>query len=972
MDITEGLNQQQKTAVEHVDGPQLVVAGAGTGKTAVITQRIAYLIAQGHAQPTQILALTFTDKAAREMADRLYALIGWQSFSVAVMTFNAFGSAVLAEYAGHIGRSTRGGLINDTQKALLLQQHFDELELKYYGLHSDVFEFMTKIVGYIGRLQNAGITTQAYRSYVDGLAQDPGELHATDVLEQEDLASIYELYETIKRDTATFDYYDQLALPLHILQERPNIAARLTSRYKFVLVDEYQDTSPVQDALLRCMVPPDGNLFAVGDDDQAIYGFRGADIANILRFTEHFNVEHPLALIQNYRSGQPILDAAYRLIKGNDPERLEAKLNIDKRLVAQTTEATVEYKPYGSPVDEQTGVVMDIAARIAAGQNAGELAILTRSNAVLRIYAKALRAREVPFAISTEVNIFEQRELINLWYLLEWVGHRASEDAIAHVVMGPFVGWIAADWRGVVEKSTADLTSTETALRSMAESGDVKAAALTAKLDVWREWSGYENAVRLAHKLVFVPTADEASLSDRLQNAAKSSENKGFDVRVMRVFDDLARFYDQVEDYVTTMELSGGDQTLAGYLARFPKPPALEVSETLGDEDGVQLLTVHASKGLEFDTVYVVNSTAKSWSEPPGMGGLEVPVKLVSSLDLPPVHEQRRLMYVATTRARKELLLSSPVASAGGQRQAVSPLIEELLGHSPEQSIDRPLVEKADKLMQKLQRFYPLKAELPTRLPFERADGWIELGVGAMERYEMSPHDFYLQNVLKISQPFGPQLAFGSAIHGVIQMYYEAKLHNEPVTTDELITRLGELWSDRGYDSRTQANLALKRAQDTIRRFVLREASTERVINSSEQPITLEIPEAKLRLQGRMDATFGIGNGVEIRDFKTGSLHDAEKLAEKAKKSFQLRTYALAVQALTGSAPDSVTLDYVVTGVEGTANLTPAILKNHHAKLIDLAARLRARDFAPSAPSAFNQPAAYKYYGSEDDGDSAL
>ena len=155
------------------------------------------------------------------------------------------------------------------------------------------------------------------------------------------------------------------------------------------------------------------------------------------------------------------------------------------------------------------------------------------------------------------------------------------------------------------------------------------------------------------------------------------------------------------------------------------------------------------------------------------MGGLEVPAELTSGVDLPPAHEQRRLKYVAVTRARKELLLSAPVASPGGQRQAVSPLIEELLGQAPDLAIDRPEVDKADKMMQKLQRFYPLKTELPDRLPFERADGWIELGVGALERYDTNPHDFYLQNVLKISQPFGPQLAFGSAIHGTIQMFYD-------------------------------------------------------------------------------------------------------------------------------------------------------------------------------------------------------
>src|SRR5476651_1435314 len=231
MEILDGLNPEQLSAVMHDLGPQLVVAGAGTGKTQVITRRIAYLIAQGKAKPNEILALTFTEKAAREMQERLYELIGWESFQVPVLTFHAFGAELLGRYASHIGRSIRGGLINDTQKALLLQQHIKRVTLAYYGPQVDLYEFLEGIVTYINQLQNAGITPAQYSQYIAGLREDPQDMHVKDIDEQEDLARLYTLYEQIKSEIGAFDYNDQLHLPLQILQSRPNLAVRLKNEY---------------------------------------------------------------------------------------------------------------------------------------------------------------------------------------------------------------------------------------------------------------------------------------------------------------------------------------------------------------------------------------------------------------------------------------------------------------------------------------------------------------------------------------------------------------------------------------------------------------------------------------------------------------------------------------------------------------------------------------------------------------------
>jgi DNA helicase-2/ATP-dependent DNA helicase PcrA len=943
----KALNQGQKLAVEHGEGPALVVAGAGTGKTQVITQRIARLIQQKQVEPSAVLALTFTEKAAREMAERLYDLIGWHAYQVPVMTFHAFGAELLGRYATHIGRSVRGGLLNDTQKALLLQQSLDQVELSYYGPHAAIFEFLEGVVRYIGQLQNAGISAETYAKYAAELATAPGDLHPQDVTEQQDLSKLYSLYEGIKSDTGSFDYNDQLQIPLHILQQRPNLAERLAQQYRYVLVDEYQDTNTVQDELLRAFIKPTGNLFAVGDDDQAIYAFRGAQINNILSFVDHFKVKQPMALTINYRSGQEILDAAHRLIQHNDPDRLEAKLGLDKRLTAQRTGSSVEFLPYDSAAAEIDGVVAAVAAAVKHGAVPDSLAVLAATHAPLKQIAKALRAHELPFALSTQVNIFEQPELNQLWYLLEWIGLRADEESIAHVMLSPFMAWSVEQYRQLLAGSREELNGVEDQLRALAGSDDAAKAAAE-KLDWWRQWSNELPVSQLTYRLFF-----ETGMSDRLIKQADDHP------RIARIFEDLAQLLNQMQDYETVAR----DLTLTGYLKTFPKPPAIEVAEPMGDTEGVQLLTVHAAKGLEFDTVFLVGCTQRSWS-PKRPQGWEVPAILEAAPELPPEHELRRLMYVAVTRAKNRLVMSAATQTVGGVRQTMSPFVSELLGQ-PVTPVQSPKggSQRIESAVLKLQRFYPLKQQGDAKLPFETTTGWLELGVGAVGNYDFCPYDFYLEKVLGIRQPFGPQLAFGTALHGAIQAYYQAKLRSETITALELATRLDEQWSDRGYGSQTQAEQARTAAHQALANFLTREAGADdRQVIGSELPIKLEIPEAKLRLSGRVDALFQTPDGIELRDFKTGRKTNADALARAAKTSFQLRTYALAYEVMTGSAPHSVTLDYIVTGVEGRAELSAAILRNHREKLIKLAERIRVHDFAPNT-SNVHQCAAIRYYG---------
>lgn len=942
------LNPEQLAAVKHDLGPLLVVAGAGTGKTAVITRRIAYLIGQKKAKPAQILALTFTDKAAGEMLDRLDGLVGWDAHQVNVLTFHAFGAQLLQRFGHHLGLSTRGELINDLKKVILLKRHLGDIKLSYYGQSDNLINFLQEAVRYIGALQNQDVGLEEFRKFVKSQS-GAKNFHPMDAEELKDRLKLYELYEKIKRQYGVIDHHDQIAQALRLLTEKPNLAERLREQYKYVLVDEYQDTNGPQDALLRAFVPPDGNIFAVGDDDQAIYGFRGAKLGNILNFADHFKVKKPVVLNQNYRSTQSILDAAYKLIKHNDPFRLESRLGLDKHLKSPKQGEPPIFQPFLNSTDETEGVAAMLAASIGSGQAPSQMAVLATAHGPLKLLARTLQTRGLPYYLASTVNVFEQRELIQLWNLLKWVGLVAMDEDATHLLLGPWFDRDSQEVRQLVEYSRKKLTSIEQAMIELGKS-NLGLGEASIKLAEWRKWSATLPVSQLAYKLVF-----ETGMIDRWKEQAEAAP------RMIRVFEDLQLFLRHLQEY----ENVATDHSLGAYLQDFPLPPEIEAQEVTGDLEGIALLTVHASKGLEFDSVTIINNTGDSWGDRKMVGQVSIPDELVSDdLELPPGHERRRLLYVALTRAKNNVILTAPMTQKGGRKRQLSPFMSELF--DPKQLVmpdGQSASTNVEESLQSLQRYAPITMQWKSeRLPFETEDGWLELSITDIEKYDRCPYEFYLEKVLKLRTPVGPQIVFGNILHQLFHDYYSSRQLGEALTLKELEHRLEESWSNQGYRSAEEAETDHAKAIGTLKQFYDREEKTDRKLRTTEEEIKFRIPEAKLVLKGRLDATFDGLDGLEIRDFKTGRARDAEKLSENAGKSLQLRTYALALQEMLGKTPDRVVLDYVVTGVEGIAKLTPKMLTNHRGKLAEIADRIRQRDFAPKA-GAFHQCIAHRYWG---------
>src|SRR3990170_2352573 len=335
------LTPRQRKAVTHAEGPLLIVAGAGTGKATVITRRIAWLIAEKRARPSEVLALTFTDRAAFEMIERVDRLVPYGHNDAQISTFHAFGDRLLREHAFEAGLSDRSSVLSRAEQIIFLREHLFELPLDRYRPLGNPTRFLSALVTLISRLRDEDIGPEAYLAAAQRLADaataapDDAAL-AEDAANQLELAATYAAYERLMRSGDRLDFGDQVSLALRLLRDHPAVLAEERSRYRYILVDEFQDTNHAQWEIVRLLAAEHRNVTVVGDDDQSIYRFRGAALGNILGFREAYPKAASVVLVDNYRSRQPILDASHRLIRHNDPERLEAREGLDKRLKARS------------------------------------------------------------------------------------------------------------------------------------------------------------------------------------------------------------------------------------------------------------------------------------------------------------------------------------------------------------------------------------------------------------------------------------------------------------------------------------------------------------------------------------------------------------------------------------------------------------------------------------------------------------
>jgi DNA helicase-2/ATP-dependent DNA helicase PcrA len=412
------LTKQQQEAVTYGEGPLLIVAGAGTGKTLVITHRIGHLINSKKANPEEIVALTFTEKAAAEMSERVDVLLPYGFANVQISTFHAFGDRILREFALELGLNPDFQVLSQPEQVIFFRDHLFEFPLKHYRPLSDPTRFIQAMLNVISRAKDEDVSIEDYHRYVVKLEKEvqenPGNNEYAETFEkQKEIADTYSQFQKYMAEGSKVDFGDQVSLVLSLFRNNPAILKRVQERFKYILVDEFQDTNYAQFQLVQLLGGEQANITVVGDDDQSIYKFRGAAISNILKFMDVYPQAGQIVLTENFRSTQVILDTAYRLITHNNPDRLEVKNRIDKKLRAQIKEGhPIEHlhcDTLNTESDRVAQIILDLVDTKKYTYN--DIAVLVRANAHADPFLRAMNMKEIPWRFSGNRGLYERPEI---------------------------------------------------------------------------------------------------------------------------------------------------------------------------------------------------------------------------------------------------------------------------------------------------------------------------------------------------------------------------------------------------------------------------------------------------------------------------------------------------------------------------------------------------------------------------------
>ncbi|HEY6549339.1 MAG TPA: UvrD-helicase domain-containing protein, partial [Vicinamibacteria bacterium] len=677
--ILEGLSAAQREAVLHGEGPLLIIAGAGTGKTTVLTRRIAHLIASKVARPEEILALTFTEKAAVEMAERVDQLIPYGYAETWISTFHAFGDRILREGALEAGLHPEFRVLSQPEEVVFLRERLFELPLRRFRPLGDPAKHLFSLITLTSRAKDEDVSPDQYRAFAEGLkaaARTEDELDEAE--KQEELAAFYEAQQRLLAASGFVDFGDQIHRALELLRQRPATLARLRGRYRFILVDEFQDTNKAQLELLRLIAGEAANLTVVGDDDQAIYRWRGAASANLLSFRQSYPAARQVVLVENHRSTQPILDAAARLVSYNNPHRLEAMAGIDKRLRAQRPGGLpVAHRHFDTVSAEADGVAALVQDRLRQGFRPRDLAVLVRSNGDADPFLRSLNVCGIPHRFSGSRGLYAREEVRLLVHFLRALAAPEDSVSVFYLAAAEPYRLPEADLIRLNRYARRKSRPLLEVMRALPENEELASVSGGAREVAKRLLSDLERALaevphRRTGEVLYGFLQWSGYLASLTKDATAASEAKIRNIarffETVKAYGDVAT-HDRVPAFVAHLELlrDAGDD------------PA--VAEADFDDDAVHVLTVHKAKGLEFPVVLLVGGAEGRFPLQRRGEGLALPDALLPGEDAggSHFHEERRLFYVAMTRAKDELVLTSAADYGSGRPRKVSRFVVEAL-----------------------------------------------------------------------------------------------------------------------------------------------------------------------------------------------------------------------------------------------------------------------------------------------------
>ena len=937
--LTSDLNIEQKEAVTYTDGPLLIIAGAGTGKTKVITHRIANLIAKKRAKPEQILAVTFTEKAANEMEERVDVLIPYSYSFVEISTFNSFGEKVLRNYGHELGYAVDINLLDDVEQAIFFREHLFQFPLDYYRPLSSPARFIQELLGTIKKLKQEDISPEAYQIYANELLnKEKNKVKREEATKHLEIAQVYAKYQDLLKQEGKIDFEDQILIVVELFKKRPSILQEFQEKYRYILVDEFQDTNYIQFELLKLMAANHKNITVVGDDDQSIFRFRGASLSNILNFRDVYPDYKKIVLNKNYRSTQPILDASYQLIKHNNPDRLEVQENINKKLVSQVESngKSIHMFQFDTISHEADRVVEIIQKKVGEGYQYKDIAILVRRNTDADPFLKSLNMKGIPFRFSGSRGLYTQDEIKILVSFIKSLTDFEDSKSLFYLSLSEVYRVDAYDLSMVSNfayKKHIPLHKVFRMIHDGKSPVEISQDSIEKVSRIFRDLLNFVHLASLknAGQVLFSFLEKSGYLKSLVKEGGLPEEIKTKNIRI---------FFDKVKNF---SDLSENDSlhSFSRHLDLLQQVGDNPASAEAGlDEDAVNILTVHKAKGLEYPIVFLVSLIADRF---PGRGRREkipVPNDLVHA-NLPsagnPIQEERRLFYVGMTRAKKLLYLSWARDYGLKRLKHVSPFVLEALDlvKAPEETIRSSALEE-------IKRYAP-RESMPAKFLGVKEDGVISLSFFRLDDYLICPLRYKFRHIMRIPILPHHNLVFGRTLHSVINYYLLNKISGNDISEDELLKEYEKKWINEGFLSREHEDMRKKEGEKALRLFCRREGTQSHVPSLVEKDFRWFIKD--VRFSGRWDRIDITENGAIITDFKASQVKDQKEADKKTRDSLQMDLYALSFSKVQKERLLEVRLHFLESDIIGFAKKTESELKQAMGKIEEVKEGIRSQDF---------------------------
>lgn len=910
-------NERQRQAITQTDGPLLVISGAGTGKTHVLTGKVLYLLLEKNIPAEQILCLTFTEKATAEMVSRIDAALPIGHPEIWVKTFHAFCDAVLKERGHEIGIPIGFQILQDVDLFQFLRNHLTEFRLSYYRSLGNPEKFLRVMQEYFSRLKDEDITVAEYLDFCEKLKSKAKTEEEKEYAEKHlELARAYETYENLLLKNGYLDFGGLIFYTLRVFEKRPSVLAEYQKRFIYILVDEFQDTNFAQNRIVMLLAEKRRNLTVVGDDDQSIYKWRGASFTNIQYFEKIFQDAKPIVLNENYRSPQGILDLAYAVIQKNNPERLEVRQSVNKKLRALPGKkpGLAQIYHFNDFRDEVNFVVG--RANMSLKQKK-DTAILVRTNSLGLLFLEKLQHEKLPYQHFAAGTLFSKPGVKDCIALLRVLANPWDDMALFRLLSLPF-------WEIPMESLLATLRKVKSFSRSLFISITEKPFTVVKKLlDALIEFSREHTVSEVLGKFL-----DE------------SGYLKSFAQEHPEILEDIGRFSEKVTQFESTHK----ERRVIDFLQFAQLIEEFGESKNafeLLDPHSIKVLTIHAAKGLEFDAVFIPGLVSGKFPTNSFREPFEIPAELIPE-PLPMgdhhISEERRLFYVALTRSRELLTMTYSDFYDGKKQWKVAPFILESLESGKAISGKTQNAGKSSKGQTELafgdRSHRPLKFSL-TRLSYTQLD-----------TFRACPLKYQFRYIWNIPAPMPAIVNFGSSLHNTLKAFYEFLQKNPNRAKEDLREILKVFfeknWIAAGYESRSIEENQKALGYETLERFYLREKEHLVIPKYIEKSFSLEIDG--VTVSGRIDRIDELPDGsFEVIDYKSGA--SSEK---NLSKDLQLSIYALACKEAFKIHVSRLSLYYLENLEKVSTTRTSADLEFCRKEITKAAEELRASDFSPT------------------------